>query len=174
MGDVVQNTIKEVESGSIPTIAVTFPNDKPVSKPGAHLPRADAASTPTLSYSAPSSTGKYVAACIDLDAPFPGFAILAPILHWMQSDLVPSSSGTLEVSGNVSPVMGYRGPGPPPLSPPHRYVFLLYEQPEGFDKSKLGLPEVMGMKDVMRWKHEQFEKKAGFGKVVAGNWFVSN
>jgi len=174
MGDVVRNTIAAVDSGSIPTVGATFPNDKPVSKPGVRLPRADAASTPTLHYSAPSSTGKYIAACIDLDAPFPAFAVLGPILHWLQTDLVPTASGQLEVSNDVPAVLKYHGPGPPPLSPPHRYVFLLYEQPEGFERSKVGLPEVVGIRDVMRWNHEQFEKRTGLGKVVAGNYFVSN
>src|ERR1700759_2537893 len=120
MGDVVRETITAVDSGSIPTIGVTFPNNKPISKPGAHLSRRDAANTPALFHPTPSSTGKYVATCIDLDAPFPAFAFLAPIMHFMQSDLSPSESGELIVSDDVKPIIKYHGPGPPPLSPPHR------------------------------------------------------
>jgi phosphatidylethanolamine-binding protein (PEBP) family uncharacterized protein len=173
MGDVVKETIAAVDSGSTPTLGVTFPDNKPISKPGIHLPRADAASTPTISYSAPSSTGKYLAVCIDIDAPFPSFAILGPALHWIQPGLVPSSSGELTVEGDAKPIAAYAGPRPPPISSAHRYAFLLYEQPADFDGAKLGLPEELGIKDRMRWNQAQFEKKAGLGKVVAGNWFKS-
>lgn len=174
MGDVVKNTIAAVDSGSTPTLEVTFPDNKSISKPGIYLPRVEAASTPTISYSAPSSTGKYLAVCIDLDAPFPSFAFLAPIIHWIQPNLVPSSSGQLTVEGDAKPITSYAGPRPPPISSAHRYVFLLYEQPVDFDRAKLGLPEVFAIKDRMKWNQAQFEKKAGLGKVVAGNWFKSN
>lgn len=173
MSDVVKDTIAAVHSGSIPALGVTFPNDKPISKPGVYLPRAEAAEKPIISYSTPSSTGKYLVVCIDLDAPFPSFAFLGPIIHWIQHDLVASSSGELTAEGGTKAITDYAGPHPPPISSPHRYVFLLYEQPTEFDRNKLGLPENFGLRDRMKWNQAEFEKKAGLGKVVAGNWFKS-
>ena len=180
MGDVVRDTIKSIDAGSISILGVTYGSGHPIPKPGAFLSRHDAASTPTLYHSA--SSGKFVACCLDLDGPFPSFPFLSPIAHCIQSDLVPSSPPTttddgtkyeLKVEGDVKPIIAYTGPRPPPLSAPHRYVFLLYEQPIDFEKSKLGLPEALGIKDRMMWNQSEFEKKAGLERVVAGNYFVS-
>lgn len=180
MEDVVKDTIKFIDAGSMPILGVTFGSDRPIPKPGAFLSRHDAASTPTFYHSAPS--GRFIVCCLDLDAPIPSFPFLSPIAHCIQSDLVPSSQpitaddGTkyeLKVEGDVKPINAYAGPGPPPISAPHRYVFLLYEQPADFEKSNLGYPEKWGIKDRMKWNQSEFEKKAGLGKVVAGNYFVS-
>lgn len=180
MGDVVTDTIKSIDACSIPILGVTYGSSHPIPKPGAFLSRSDAVPTPTLYLSA--SSGRFVTCCIDLDAPFPSLPFLSPIPHYIQSDLVPSGQpitaddGTkyeLKVDGNVKPIIAYAGPRPPPISAPHRYLFLLYEQPINFEKSNLGLPEEFGIRDRMRWNHSEFEKKAGLGRVVAGNYFTS-
>jgi phosphatidylethanolamine-binding protein (PEBP) family uncharacterized protein len=73
-------------------------------------------------------------------------------------------------------VANYAGPGPPPGSGPHRYIFLLYEQPEGFDVSKYapagGKP--LGVMGRMRYDLTKFEKEAKLGPVIAANYFCSN
>lgn len=180
MGDIVRDTIKSIDAGSLSILGITYGTSHPIPKPGAFLSRHDAASTPTLYHSA--SSGRFIACCIDLDAPFPSFPFLSPIAHCIQSDLVPSSQPTttddgtkyeLKVEGDVRPIATYARPGPPPLSAPHRYVFLLYEQPIDFEKNKLGMPEELGIKDRVMWNQSKFEKKAGLGSVVAGNYFVS-
>src|SRR5215469_4975750 len=165
MGDVVKDTIKSIDVGSISILGVTYGSYHPISKPGSFLSRHDAVSMPTLYHSA--SSGKFIACCIDLDAPFPSFPFLSPIVHCIQSDLVPSSPTItddetkyeLKVDGDVKPINAYAGPRPPPISAPHRYVFLLYEQPTNFEKSNLGLPEEFGIKDRMMWNQNEFEKK---------------
>jgi phosphatidylethanolamine-binding protein (PEBP) family uncharacterized protein len=180
MGDVVRDTIKSIDAGSTSILGVTYGSNHPIPKPGTFLSRHDAASTPTLYHSA--SSGRFITCCIDLDAPFPSFPFLSPILHYIQSDLIPSSQPTttddgtkyeLKVENDVKPICAYTGPRPPPISAQHRYVFLLYEQPIDFEKNELSLPEELGIKDRVMWNQKEFEKKAGLGKVVASNYFVS-
>jgi hypothetical protein len=58
------------------------------------------------------------------------------------------------------------------MSKPHRYVFLLYEEPKGFDAGKGG--KKVGIWPRMRWDFGKFEKEVGLGEVVAGSWVLSN
>jgi phosphatidylethanolamine-binding protein len=116
-----------------------------------------------------------VAICVDLDGPFPSFNFLSPILHWIQSDLhAPSASTAL--STEAAFIADYIGPGPPPGSSPHRYVFLLYRQPEGFD-AELYAPAngaKYGHMARMRFDLAGFEERAKLGKPIAVNYFKSN
>jgi len=105
--------------------------------------------------------------------------VLGPILHWIQPGLKPETAadGTTKLSAVGTPfVANYIGPAPPPPSSPHRYVFLLYKQPEGFDGAKFAPP---GGKNLGNWSRMRFdlgewEKKAKLGPVIASNYFVSN
>ena len=79
-------------------------------------------------------------------------------------------------ASGAAPVVDYAGPGPPPGSGPHKYLFLLYEQPEGFDGKKFGQPaegQKFPMLKRMRYNFDGFLKDAKFGEIVAANWFVS-
>lgn len=120
---------------------------------------------------------------LDLDAPFPSFPNLGPILHWIQSGLTPSSSsssGGLLASSDHPFIADYIGPAPPPLSAPHRYVFFLYEAPEQLtaEAAKKWAPE--GGKKLATAKRlwanlDDWEQKLGVGgKLVAVNYYTSN
>jgi hypothetical protein len=73
-------------------------------------------------------------------------------------------------------VVPYAPPNPPAISGAHRYVFLLWEQPEGLTsegaKSALGLPEEVGLGARVRWDQEKCETRLGLGKLLGGNYFV--
>ncbi|KAL1847577.1 hypothetical protein Plec18170_008473 [Paecilomyces lecythidis] len=146
-------------------------------KPGQHIPKAEATSAPELSFNATSGT--YIVVNVDLDAPFKSVNFLSPVLHWVQSGLTPEAleDGTAVLKPHDTPfIVNYAGPGPPPGSGPHRYVFLLYEQPEDFDVTKYapagGKP--VGIGPRIRYDLAAFEKKAKLGPVIAANYFTSN
>ncbi|KAJ9264368.1 hypothetical protein DTO212C5_7203 [Paecilomyces variotii] len=146
-------------------------------EPGQHIPKAEATSPPELSFN--TTSGTYLVINVDLDAPFKSFNFLGPVLHWVQSGLTPEmiEGGTSVLKPHDTPVIAnYARPGPPPGSGPHRYVFLLYEQPEGFDVTKYapagGKP--VGVRRRMRYDLDAFEKKANLGPVIAANYFTSN
>ncbi|KIM96413.1 hypothetical protein OIDMADRAFT_105972 [Oidiodendron maius Zn] len=143
---------------------------------GEHIPKAEARDTPELSFDVPSGT--YIGVNIDLDAPFPSFPFLGPILHWVQPGLAPTKAadGTTVLSASTTPpIASYIPPGPPPPSAPHRYVFLLYEQPEDFDAMKF-MPGGQPMTHFkrIRYDYAAFEKEAKLGPLIASNYFVSN
>lgn len=148
-----------------------------------HLfPGLETHSVPQLFLPSPTK-GPYLVVQIDLDGPFPSFPFLSPILHWIQPGLKPASDaarGGEEVeltAPDVPYVADYHGAGPPPGSGPHRYVTLLFEQPEGFDGKKHGQPASggkVGISGRVGWGFDRFLEEAGVGRPVAGNWFVSN
>lgn len=122
----------------------------------------------------------YIVICLDVDAPFQSFPVLSPILHWIQpglkSERTADGTTTLLAASGTPFIANYIGPSPPPGSAPHRYIFLLYEQPADFDGKKHapagGAP--MGNWPRMRYNLEAFEKEAELGPVVAANYFCSN
>ncbi|KAI3232500.1 hypothetical protein DTO012A9_1093 [Penicillium roqueforti] len=100
-------------------------------QPGTYLPRKACQEPPKLSFTGTNPNSTYMIVSMDIDAPFPGFGVLGPILHWIQSDVKATSEGVLEYEAPF--VANYIGPAPPPMSSPHRYTFFLYEQPADFD-----------------------------------------
>ncbi|KAI9726775.1 MAG: hypothetical protein M1828_000631 [Chrysothrix sp. TS-e1954] len=184
----VEALVTELEAGGGggKLLDVRFEGGQSITEPGVQLAKADTQTIPTLSKPGLSTSKRYVAVCLDLDPPFPSFPIAGPIVHWIQPSLTASSTG--ELSGSEPPIAHYRGPGPPPISAPHRYVFMLYEQPDGFDVEALryreksegeqgaGKTREITMWERVRWRHDLWERKAGLGKegVVAGNVYVCN
>ncbi len=102
------------------------------------------------------------------------------ITHGIQGDLkVALTEGTrdwLPLNASTKPVVPYLPPSPPPFSSPHRYLFLLWEQPEGLSgvdiRTRLGLVEEPGMTTRIKWDEVAFEEKIGVGKVLAATYFV--
>lgn len=132
----------------------------------------DAQVPPSLAFAVPENT--YIAIALDIDAPFPSFGVLGPILHWIQPGLVPSPSST-QLTTTSPFVVDYIGPAPPPGSASHRYIFLLYEQPKDFDSEKYAPPggQKFGLWKRVRYDLGTFEKETGLGKVLAANYFLS-
>jgi hypothetical protein len=88
---------------------------------------------PTISSSVFSTTGKVILFMIDLDVPRNGSRIT--LLHWFAPDITGVTNGvngttlTIPTTGPGAP---YLQPSPPPGDSPHRYTFLLFEQPITF------------------------------------------
>ncbi len=183
----ISQTLSAAQTGT--TLRIHFP-ETTVTEAATNVTIAASAPTPTLSMSVSAlksttsgSINKYLAFSIDLDAPFPAFPFLGPGLHGVHADLVAGAAdanGFVALEGGSAEwqVAPYMGPGPPPLSAPHRYVFMVFEQPEGMDtakvKSVLGLDRpATSVLSRIRWDQAAAEKSLGLGEVVAGNYFVS-
>ncbi|TQV99398.1 hypothetical protein V2A60_004876 [Cordyceps javanica] len=181
----------DASSDKTPQLRVVFSEDAAVSSFGIKLSKFAAKDAPTLSLSSSlvkshHDGGKYIAICLDLDAPFPSFSFLGPIAHWIQTDLVAAENGGSEGGGGFTklesgarPVVPYVGPGPPPPSAPHRYVFMLWEQPASVagpdEVSKaLSLPAEPGLTARIRWDQAAFEKRMGLAEPLAVNYFVAD
>lgn len=135
----------------------------------------DAQSPPELSLSEASATTTYLMVALDIDAPFPSCAVLGPILHWIQPGLT-MEQGSPTLKAETPFVANYIGPAPPPGSSPHRYVFMLYEQPASFDGAKYAPPNGQNLPNTrrMRYNLDSWAKEIGLGPLVAANYFKSN
>ncbi|KAJ5381712.1 Phosphatidylethanolamine-binding protein PEBP [Penicillium cataractarum] len=143
-------------------------------QPGQYVPRGDAQSPPELAFTGLDSSKTYLVVSLDIDAPFPSFDVLGPILHWIQPGVKVTESGTLDTTAPF--VANYIGPAPPPGSSPHRYIFFLYEEPAGFEAKAHAPPngQKLGNWNRMRYDLDAWAKKINLGSVVAFNYFNSN
>ncbi|KAK3358327.1 putative protease inhibitor [Lasiosphaeria ovina] len=176
------------QAGTSPALRILFP-DTAVTQAGSSISKEAGAPAPTLAIAASALGGKppatkYIAISVDLDAPFVSFAVLAPALHGIDADLVaasaPDADGFVALDA-ASPdaawnPMPWVGPGPPSISGPHRYVFLLFAQPDGLDAAKV--KSLLGIKGTglwprVRWDEEAAEKKLGVGELLAGTFFTT-
>lgn len=92
----------------------------------------------------------------------------------MPTSVAVGGRGTLE-----RPLASWLAPAPPGFSAPHRYMFLVWEQPKRVSgdqvRAKLGLDEGEG--EAGLWGRswfdvEGFVEKLKLGEIVAGTWMV--
>lgn len=115
----------------------------------------------------------YLALTLDLEAPYPSASLLSPLLHWMQPGLKAGSIVEAWPLNSEEPALASFIPAtPPPFSGPHKYLTLLYKQPEGFDPKEFG-SMVTGR---VKFDFEGFvdEAKLGDDSLVAAHHFLSN
>jgi phosphatidylethanolamine-binding protein len=179
----VKYSLTELKKDVKASLRIVYPTTTVV-EPGVRLTRAQTKDEPYVTLSKDIAKDvTYIAVAIDLDAPFVSFPFLGPICHGIHTDLKvmgePDTDGFVKLKSDVFPVVPYAPPGPPPLSGPHRYVTMVWEQPaeasaEGIKKA-MGLGDEVGIPARMRWKEEEFEKKVGLsGEPLAFNYFVCN
>lgn len=127
-----------------------------------------------MSFRDADPTKTYLVVSLDIDAPFPSFSTLSPILHWIQPGIKIDGTASLDTSKPF--VANYIPPTPPPGSAPHRYLFFLYEEPEGFDYKKHAPPngKNMGMWQRIRYDLDTWGEQIGLGPALAFNYFKCN
>lgn len=164
-----------------PSFSLTSPGKKVEKTAVQGAPALFIKASPSSSCNDPEKSGKaYIAISLDLDAPLPCFPVLSPSLHTLQTDLKastdPDVDGWAELKSDVSPIVSWETPALPAVSPAHRFVFMVFEQPDGLTEERMrkemGLQEEVGQRKRMRWNQSAFEAKFGLAKLVAGNWFV--
>lgn len=93
---------------------------------GQQLPTADVKTAPQVSWPTATTTEQlYTLAMIDPDAPSQRWPFLGEVLHW----LVMNVPGDRIADGDT--LFAYIPSGPPPFTGLHRYVFLVFAQPNG-------------------------------------------
>ncbi|XP_021965109.1 protein D2 [Folsomia candida] len=128
---------------------------------GNRVTRTQAGNKPSVSWNAdPNKT--YLLAMMDPDAPSRYLPFLGEVLHWM---VINVKGGNVTRGEEVVP---YGPPGPPPGLGAHRYVFLVYEQPE-----LITVDEQMKTSRLARIRYsiQDFAKKHNLGNPVAKNYF---
>ncbi|KAF2756590.1 PEBP-like protein [Pseudovirgaria hyperparasitica] len=113
-------------------------------------------------------SASYTLLLIDPDAPTPDDPKFAYWRHWILTGLSPSKGGaTTESKSAVTP---YLAPGPKDDSRPHRYLFLLFREPRGYD---LTTNDVGGEEFVQRrsFRVADFVKSKGL-ELVSLDWML--
>ncbi|KAK7191746.1 hypothetical protein DPSP01_008021 [Paraphaeosphaeria sporulosa] len=124
---------------------------------------------PTVAFSPESnvpSDATYTLLMIDPDAPTPDDPKFAYWRHWVVTRI---PSGATVTAGEA--LTQYLAPGPKDDSRPHRYLFLLYREPEG--KQKLSKEDVGGEEFVERRSFDAREWVGKWGLHLVGvNWML--
>lgn len=101
---------------------------------------------------------------------------LSPILHWLQPGLKTTTPDT-PLSTTEAPIASWAAARPPPGSGPHRYVVVLYEQPEGLNVARwvaqVGEGKEMGLAARVRTSLDEWVRELGLGEPVGVGWFTS-
>ncbi|KAI9158070.1 OV-16 antigen [Paramyrothecium foliicola] len=83
-----------------------------------------------------SSSANYLLMLVDPDAPTPDDPKFAFWRHWVLPGLQPLSSGEGVVAQTKPALTEYLAPGPKDESKPHRYLYLLFREPDNLDLTK--------------------------------------
>ncbi|KAJ4984317.1 phosphatidylethanolamine-binding protein [Stagonosporopsis vannaccii] len=147
-------------------LAVSFPSTSPSN--GSLVRVSDVKEKPSVSFSAAASTTpsaqSFTFLLIDPDAPTPDDPKFAYWRHWVVTN-VPSSAGDISAGKTLTQ---YLAPGPKDESGPHRYLFLLFKEPQGFsiEKSHVGGEEFV---DRRSFGAKEFVEKHGL-ELVGVQW----
>ncbi|KAI0345130.1 PEBP-like protein [Trametopsis cervina] len=155
-------------------LEVTFPqaSARPVAvHAGIHLPRNQTVGPPQFAVLGDiERTQRFVVATVDLDAPTPQAPTAAQIRHFLGSDFVRGANEELlkELVNTTAPVSGWLQPTPPAGSDAHRYVFLLFHQPAGFDQQTLVTPST----SISNFNISSFAEATHLGNPIGGTFIL--
>ncbi|KAJ4322333.1 hypothetical protein N0V94_002442 [Neodidymelliopsis sp. IMI 364377] len=140
---------------------VAFPSKSPAN--GSLVRVSEVKETPKVTFSAISdsaSAQSFTFFLIDPDAPTPDDPKFAYWRHWVITN-IPSSASSISEGKTLTQ---YLAPGPKDESGPHRYLFLLFKEPQGFsiEKQDVGGEEFV---DRRSFGAKEFVEKWGLDLV---------
>ncbi|KAK0222202.1 PEBP-like protein [Armillaria fumosa] len=145
-----------------------------VLKAGVHLPRngtflADLWGNAS-EYTPQQPDGPFVVAAVDPDAPTPQDPTNAQVRHFLGGNFEPSrlSRGRAILTNTTAAISNWRQPTPPAGSDAHRYVFLVFNQPRGFNSQTL----VNATTPITLFNISEFGAAVGLGNPVAGTFML--
>lgn len=146
-------------------LTVSFPSKSPANGSLARV--SDVKDRPRVSFSATSdspSAQSFTFLLIDPDAPTPDDPKFAYWRHWVVTNI---SASAADVSDGTT-LTQYLAPGPKDESGPHRYLFLLFKEPQGFsvEKGDVGGEEFV---DRRSFGAREFVEKHGL-ELVGVQW----
>lgn len=193
---IVPEVVDEFESQGL--LSIEYPTGSQVSL-GNTLTVADTQETPKVQFTLNPTAGKdgkefsisnkdkFLLVLTDPDAPSNTDHKWSEYAHWIVGDLslnVPSEAKTeqeevefistiLDVSKGTE-ILKYEGPGPPPKTGKHRYVFLLYKQDPEVEKYDvpLGRPN-WGTGVPSSGVRDYIEKHGGKLQLLSVNFFFA-
>jgi phosphatidylethanolamine-binding protein (PEBP) family uncharacterized protein len=158
-------------------VAYTSANSPVYVIPGGNLTTPETENIPSfwLTYTNASLVNEtFTLIMVDPDAPTPQNQSLAQIRHLILGDLQldvsgSASAGTALLRNSTPALSDYFSPGPPAGSDPHRYTFMLYVQPSGFQQNASIL--VNASTPITGFNLTSFVETVGLGSPLAGTFF---
>ncbi|KAG6876350.1 hypothetical protein C0992_013286 [Termitomyces sp. T32_za158] len=129
------------------------------------------AGPPTFSAIGDIGFGPFVIATVDPDAPTPQDPTSAQIRHFLGPNFFPPQDTTSrdEPLTNRTPALSeFLQPTPPAGSDAHRYIFLLFNQPENFNAQRLVTPTT----PIDLFNISEFAAATGLGDPIAGTFML--
>jgi phosphatidylethanolamine-binding protein len=114
------------------------------------------------------SSGPFVLAMVDPDAPTPVNPTEAQIRHLLAGNLTAGADGTL--TNSTPAITDFLQPNPPLTSTAHRYVFLLFDQSAEFSSQTL----VNGNTSRDNFNISAFAAATDLGNPIAGTYIEVN
>jgi len=105
---------------------------------------------------------------IDPDAPTPDDPKFSYWRHWIVTNIASADLDASDIVKSGKTLTQYLAPGPKDESGPHRYLFLLFKEPEGLnlEKSDVGGEEFVARRS---FGAKEFVEKHGL-KLVGMQW----
>jgi len=150
-------------------LEVTFPETgAPITlHAGENVPRNDTVGPPTFRVVGDAGNGPFVVAAVDPDAPTPQDPTSAQIRHFLGGNFFAKKLETGSLLVNVTPAISeFRQPTPPAGSDAHRYTFLLFKQPLGFNQQTLVTPAT----PISLFNISAFAEAVGLGNPIGGTF----
>ncbi|KAG6861738.1 hypothetical protein C0995_012743 [Termitomyces sp. Mi166 len=137
--------------------------------PGQLLTKEQSAPTPTVTVTPANSSvqlnGKYTITMVDAD--IVGSDLSKGVNHHWLVNGVEITDGKIS-NASATPIVSYAGPGPAAGSGPHRYVIILYAQPDTFKPpADLSQPTGVSLFDL-----NAYVKNSGLGALVAASYMT--
>ncbi|KAH9482771.1 OV-16 antigen [Psilocybe cubensis] len=116
-----------------------------------------------------NSSAMFVVVIVDPDAPTPQNPNVSEFLHFLGGDFTAGSTSGL-LSNNSPALAEFFPPTPPVGSDPHRYVLLVFDQPDSFDVN--GPTLVNATTPRTNFSISDFAQAINLGDAIAGNFFL--
>ncbi|KAL0567636.1 hypothetical protein V5O48_014355 [Marasmius crinis-equi] len=141
--------------------------------PGMNLTTAQTANEPQFFLRANGTlqaNASYVLAIVDPDAPTPQNTSISQFRHFLGGGFQVDNS-TSQLQNTSAALSDFAPPTPPDGSDPHRYVVLVFDQPNGFNAS--AQPLVNASTPRNNFNLTTFGQAVGLGNPIAGNFFLT-
>ncbi|KAF5376833.1 hypothetical protein D9757_008895 [Collybiopsis confluens] len=135
---------------------------------GINLPRNATAGPPSFAVVGPAGKGPFVIAAVDPDAPTPQAPTNAEIRHFLGGNFVGSRGEPESLTNSTPAISEFRQPTPPAGSDAHRYTFLIFNQPRGFNNQTL----VNSTTSVSNFNLSSFALATGLGQPIGGTFML--
>lgn len=138
---------------------------------GVQLPRNATAGPPSFAVAGSAGAGPFVVAAVDPDAPTPQSPTSAQIRHLLAPNFAARNNPSADIHplvNSTAAISPYRQPNPPAGSDAHRYIFLLFRQPAGFNNQTLVTPTT----PVQLFNISSFAAATRLGAPIAGTFML--